>query len=265
MKILLRNWEGSHYVWKDVIWIKGKFFTEPDKTEIYPINILAIKDDERAKNYVMCAHCGAMVKNDPVSIEKHFAEMEAQRDCTKCKNLRESIIDTVKTNYTKNADGTYTAEKTIVMSLRCRMDYYNSPDVNSDRAKQICVFHQCRRHGMQKISDIFTQHPGIFDKNATVDALIAKKYTYEEYRNGYFEYDLKCRNAVKACVNDAGIIDHFIIKSKGYKYVAFYSEKYNKLFWSDSGCKYTEVTPYYMTENKVETAMKKISALYKED
>ena len=265
MKILLRNWKESHYVWKDAIWIRGRFFTEPDKIEIYPINILAIKDDERADKYVMCAHCGAMVKNDPASIEAHFAEMEAQRDCTKCKNLRESTIDTVKANYTKNADGTYTAEKTILMSLRCRVDYYNSPDVNSDRAKQLCVYHQCRRRGMQKISDIFTMYPGIFDKNATADALVAKKYVHDGYRNEFFEYDLKCRNTVKACVNEAGVIDHFIIKSRGYSYIAFYSAKYDKIFWTENGRDYTESMPYYMTENKLEMAKKKIVELYKED
>lgn len=265
MKILLRNWSNSHYVWKEATWAKGKFFTEPEKAEVYPINILAIKDDERADKYVMCAQCGEMVKNDSASIEAHFAKMEAQRDCTKCKNLRERPINTVKANYIKNEDGTYTAEKTILMSLKCGVEYYSPPDINSDRAKQMCVYHQCRRRGMQKISDIFTKYPGIFDKNATVDALVARKYVHDGCRNEFFEYDLKCRNTVKACVNKAGIIDHFIIKSRGYAYIAFYSAKYDKIFWSENCIDYTESTPWYMTENKLEMAKKKIAELYKGD
>lgn len=265
MKILLRNWKDSHYVWKDASWHQHKFFIEPEKVEVSPISILAIKDDEREKNYVVCVHCGAMVKNDPASIEAHFAEMEAKRDCIKCKALGERSIETLKADYTKNADGTYTAVKTILTSLRCKQDWYNSPDINSDRAKQICIYHQCRRRGMQKISDFFTRHPDAFDKNATVDALIAKKYTHDNYRDGFFEYDLKCRNTVKACVNKAGIIDHFIIKSKGYSYIAFYSVKYDKIFWTENGVNYTESMPYHMTENKLEMAKKKIVELYKED
>lgn len=265
MKILLRNWGGSHYVWKDASWNRGRFFIEPEKVEVSQISILAIKDDKRADEYVMCVHCGAMIKNDLASIEAHYAEMEAKRDCTKCKNMRENAIDTFDVNYTKNADGTYTVKKTILSSLRCKMDWYSPPDINSDRAKQICIYHQCRRQGTQKISDIFTKYPGIFDKNATVDALVAKKYAHDTYRDGFFEYDLKCRNTVKACVNKAGIVDHFIIKSRGYSYIAFYSAKYNKIFWTENGRDYTEAMPYYMTDNKLEMAMKKIADLYKGD
>lgn len=265
MKILLRNWEDSHYVWKDATWIGGKFFTEPGKDAINHINILAIKNDERAEKYVMCAHCGAMVKNDPVSIEAHFAEVEAKRDCLKCQYLYERVITTTNKKYTKNEDGTYDIVKNVNASLRCKQEYYSPPEINSDRAKQICHFYKCRRRGMQEISDTFTKYPGVFDKSVTIDTLIAKKYVYESYIDGFFEYDLKCRNTVKACVNNAGIVDHFVIKSRGHRYIAFYSAKYNKVFWIANGRDYTETMPYYMTDNKLETAMKKISDLYKED
>ena len=263
MKILLRNWKDSHYVWQDATWIRGRFFI--DDIEIYHTNILAIKSDEDiAKNYVMCAHCGTMVKNDPESIEAHFAEMEAKRDCFKCQNMRERAQTQEILSFKKKDDGTYDLVKNVNAYLVCKVDYYNAPEINSDRAKQICQYYQCRRRGTQKINDIFFNYPGIFDKNITVDKLIEGKYVFSQYADCYFEYDLKCRNTVKACVNEAGVVDHFIIKSKGYTYRAYYSAKYDKLFWGD-GCFYTESMPYHMTENKLEMAMKRIAALYKED
>ena len=264
MKILIRNWQDSHYVWKDVEWLRGRFFL--DDIEIYHTNVLAVKDDEGiAENYVMCVHCGAMVKNDLESIEAHYVETEAKRDCFKCDRLRERVQTQEILSFKKKDDGTYDLTKNVNAYLVCKQDYYNSPEINSDRAKQICQYCQCRRRGIQKINDIFFNYPGVFDKNITVDALIEGKYAFSAYADGYFQYDLKCRNTVKACVNDAGIVDHFIVKSKGYVYRAYYSAKYDKLFWTDNGCFYTENTPYHMTENKLEMAMKKITALYKED
>ena len=263
MKILVRNWNDSHYVWLDVEWNRGRFFF--DDIEIYHTNILAVEnEDEIAKNYVMCAHCSVMVKNDPESIEAHYAEMEAKRDCFKCQHLRERAQTQEILSFHRKEDGTYDLVKNVNAYLVCKQDYYNSPDINSYRVKQTCKYYQCRRRGMQTINSIFFSYPGAFDKNITVDKLIEGKYAFSKYTDGYFEYDLKCRNTVKACVNDAGIVDHFIIKSQGYVYRAYYSAKYDKLFWSDNGCYYTENMPYHMTENKLEMAMKKIVALYKE-
>ena len=264
MKILLRNWEDSHYVWKDVVWNRGRFYI--DDIEIYHTNVLAVKDEEGiAENYVMCAHCGVMVKNDPESIEAHYVETEAKRDCFKCDHLRERVQTQEILSFNRKDDGTYDLTKNVNAYLVCKQDYYNSPEINSDRAKQICKYYQCRRRGMQKINDIFFTHPGVFDKNITVDKLIECKYAFSKYADGYFEYDLKCRNTVKACVNEAGIVDHFIIKSQGYTYHAYYSAKYNKLFWNNDGVSYSESMPYRMTETKVDMAMKRIETLYKED
>ena len=262
MKILIKNWNGSHYIWKDAKWLRGRFYI--DDCEIWHTNILAIDDSEDfAKDYVMCAHCGAMVKNDAESIEAHFAESEAKRNCFKCESLRERVQESETLSFIKKDDGTYDLVKNVNAYLVCKQDYYNSPEINSDRAKQICIYHQCRRRGTQKVNDIFFNYPGVFDKNITIDTLIANKCVYDDYRNGYFEYDLKCRNTVKACVNEAGIVDHFVIKSRGYYYVAYYSSKYGKFFWCDNTIDYTERMPYYMTDAKFEMAQKKIVALYK--
>lgn len=267
MKILLRKWNDKYYVWKDAIWRKGVFYVtekEYGELEVYPVSILAIKDDSR-KNHVVCANCGELIENTPAAIEKHFSDMEAKRDCFKCNSLSKNVVKSSSASFTKNEDGTYNVTENFDAVLKCRQSYYNSPSIDSEAAKKICIFHRCRKNGVTEINDVFIQYPDLFDKQVAVDVLIAKKFTCDGNVNNYFEYDLKCRNTVKACVNKLGIIDHFVIKCRGYRYNTYYSAKYDQLFFSSNGRDYTTDMPYNMTENKYTQAKAKISALYKEE
>lgn len=262
MKILLRRWGNEYYVWKDATYTSNGFVY--DGEVIYTTNILAIKDDNR-KDSVMCAHCGKIIKNDPESIEAHFAEQEAGRDCFKCGSLRKYNVKTTKADYIKNADGQFTVTETYSADLKCGQQWYGGPSIDDERVKKICIYYRCRNVGVKPIKDIFTQYPDPFDKNVTVDMLLAKKFAHDGYTCGHFEYDLKCRNTVKACVNEVGIVDHFVIKHRGYRWNAFYSAKYDKLFFSINGRDYEDCIPNALSETKYNQAKAKISALYKEE
>lgn len=264
MQILLRQHDGKYYVWKDAIYRAYNYYIDDGTTEVCQHKILAIKDDNR-NGYVQCNHCGALVKDDPESIEAHFAEQEAKKNCFICNNLKKSANKTLKQDFTNNGDGTYNVTETYNATLKCGVVWYNAPRIDTPDARKICIFYNCRRKGMSKIDDVFMKYPDLFSKQISVDALNANGFAYETKCGDYFEYDLKVRNTVKACVNIMGVVDHFKIKCRSGVYNAYYSAKYDKLFFCLDGYCYTEELPYNMTDNKYNQAKAKISALYKEE
>lgn len=270
MKILLRQLDDKHYyVWMDAIYKNGHFEIKDKEwggLTIYQSEILATKDDDRSE-YVICNNCGAMIKNDPESIEAHFAASEKNRNCFICPSLRRNKIKMVNEEMTDNPDGTIKVVETYNADLRCGQVYWNSLSVNSEEVKRYCLYYRCRNRGVSPIEDVFTKYPNLFDKNITVDVLNAKKFVPDEggMKNDHFEYDMKLRNTLKACVNKLGIVDHFIVKCRSYKYHAYYSAKYDKLFFSSARGNYTESLPDYMSEAKYNQVKAKISALYKEE
>lgn len=269
MKVLLRQLdEKKYYVWMDAVYENGRFrivYEDGYKQNIADSDILAIKDDNRSE-YVICNNCGTMIHNDPESIEAHFAEQEAQRNCFKCGSLKRSRIRSVSAEIANNSDGTLKVTETYNAELRCGQSYWSSPMINTDAAKDICVYYRCRKRGVHPIEDIFTKYPDLFNKHITVDVLNAKKYLPDAggMSNGYFEYDMKLRNTLKACVNKLGIVDHFVVKCRSYKYNVYYSAKYDKLFFADYRA-YSEHLPDCMSEAKYNQIHAKISALYKEE
>jgi hypothetical protein len=208
-----------------------------------------------------------MIKDDPESIEAHFAAQEAKRDCFKCPSLRKSRVQSISAEMIEDKDGRFRVVETYNADLRCNQSYWNSPTITSEEAKSICVHYRCRRYGVSPIKDVFTQYPNLFDKYITVDVLKEKKFAPDECNmpGGYFEYDMKLRNTLKACVNKLGIVDHFVIKHRSYKFNVCYSAKYDKLFFYDRRGKYSEELPEIISETKYNQIKAKISALYKEE
>ena len=262
MKILLRKYDEEYYTWKDAVFENGNFYV--DGCRIYNTNIIQIKDDYR-KDYVQCAYCGAVIKNTPEDIEAHFAAQEAERNCFRCSSLRKYSVNHVKADIVEDATGKMTIQETYEADLRCGQSWNNSPKITSDAVKKVCIYYRCRNAGTVKIEDIFTQYPDLFDKHITVDTLNEKGFTYEGYNAGFFEYDMKCRNTLKACVNELGIVDHFVIKHRGYRFNAFYSAKYDLLVFLDGERQYSTRTPYAMSDTKYTQAKTKITAMYKEE
>lgn len=260
MKVLLRKYGDKYYVWKDAVWKAGCYYIENEEIEV--TDIVSIKEDNREK-YVRCIHCGTIIKDDLKSIEKHFADEEAKKDCFNCSCLRLSSQTNMKQAYTKNEDGTYHRVATSDVTLLCNQFWparsIDHPDVN-----QGCVCYQCRKSGTEPVSDVFMEYPGLFDKQITVDVLKANGFEYDGYKNGYFEYDLKLRGSLKACVNELGIVDHFLVKYSYYSVWVRYSEKYNKLFYIDRGNYYGNEKVSVST-SKHNSVLKKISTLYKEE
>lgn len=265
MKILVRQLRGTNYVWQDATYVDGEFRigSKDDSMTISETNILAIKDDNR-KGYVVCAHCGEVIKGTPEDIEAHFKAQEDKRNCFECTSLRKYVDKSISAEFTANEDGTYNVKENYIAKLKCGNAYWNSPDINSPQIKEICNFYRCRRYGTHPIKDIFTEYPEPFDKQLTVD-VIAKKFEYNGFINGYFEYDLKCRNTVKACVNELGIVDHFIVKHRNHRWIAYYSDTHDILFFTYNGRDYCLERPSDISQAKYEQAKAKIAALYKEE
>lgn len=266
MKILLRRFDDKYYVWKDAEWKSDGYHIIHDDLDIVvrEIEILAIKNDNR-KGKVVCKNCGEIIDDNPEAIENHFTTQEAKRNCLTCSLLGTyDIAKNVGVTYAANGDGTYHQCINSDVKLRCKMSAWQTVDINSKDAKKICKFNQCRDRGTSKIEDFFTKYPGAFDKQITVDLLIKKGFTYEGYYSNYFWYDLKLRGGtLKACVNEMGVVDHFIVKHRDYNFNAYYSKKYDKLFFERYNT-YDENTPGNMSETKRRNATEKIVALYKE-
>lgn len=260
MKVLLRRSGDKYYVWEDAVYKNSEFYV--DGCLVYLANILAVKDDNR-KDSVVCAYCGEVIKNTPEEIEKHFAAQEAKRDCFKCQHLRKYNSESKDATYTKDEHGRFIVTETYHANLKCTIGWYDYPDIDAAKAKRDCIFHRCRNAGVAQIKDVFTEYDNPFDTSITVDLLLEKKFEPEGYNRGYFEYDLKSRNTVKACVNEVGVVDHFVIKHRNSRYAVYYSAKYDKLFFTN-GRDYDERIPSAISQTKYEQAKAKIAALYKE-
>lgn len=265
MKILLRKYNNKYYVWKPAVWEGGDYYLFENKTRgarIYMDNIIAVTEDTRA-NFVVCKNCGKLIENTPESIERHFAEQEAMKDCLKCSYLTQyGDKRQRKVTYTPTDNGNYAAIETYETLLGCKAGYWTQ-EIHSSAAQRDCVYARCRKLGVAEINDVFVKYPNPFDKHITIDLLTDKKYHCEGYIDGYYRYDLKCRNTVKACVNELGIVDHFLVSMRGGEFKFYYSARHNKIFFKDWN-KYDEKWGDFISEAKHEQILTKLSKLYEE-
>lgn len=260
MEILLRQYDGKYYVWKEAEFRKDGYYLNGER--IWYPEILDAKT-EGTESYVMCGYCSQMIKNDPESIEAHFAEMESKRDCFTCKALRENSTSDKKVQYIKNGDGTYSANATYQTSLSCANTYINIDVMTQENIRNRCKYYMCRRYGTQQINNVFQKYPHLFETQITVDMLLEKKMKpFGTYR-GYIEYDMKLRGTLMACVNELGVVNHFRLRYRSYSYNLFYSKKYNKLFYASNG-EYIENLPWGIPAVKWEQVKEKIAAIYQE-
>lgn len=263
MKILLKAYNGQYYVWKDAKYEGGEYVLTDNGDSFYETDILDVKEDERI-GFVQCGHCGELIKDDPESIEAHFVEIEAKKDCLTCPSM---VIYTDKQNHNrtivKNENGTYAVSETYDTYLGCRVNYYTE-NIDSAAAKRNCVYAQCRRKGARQINDAFVKYPHLFDKQITVDVLNEKKFQFETYSNGHYVYDLKMRGTLKACVDINGVVDYFILYVNGWAHNVYYSARYNKLFMYDWN-RYKDDLSSTLTESREARIISKISKLYQEE
>lgn len=265
MRILLRRYGSETYVWKDATYENEHFYvknSDGSKANVHEIAIVAVEGDEN-KGFVVCNNCGALIKNNPAAIAAHYEEKEAQRDCAKCEHIAYAKDkEVLGREIVENGDGTYHVKEEFNAELRCGFTYWNPVSVSSAVRNGTCKYTACRKKGVRATIDIFAKFPGVFDKAITVDALVAKKLKFDGYENGYFLYDMKSRGTIKACANEKGIVECFLVTSRGRHIHFYYSEKYDKMFFKN-GTRYEEGHPYWVTEKKFEEAHQKIKELYK--
>ena len=251
MKILLRRWRGEDYIWRTAKYDNSGF--KVDDLNVDYTNIVSVANDNR-KNYVRCAACGTVIKNNSSEIEKHKSRHLTSDSCLTCSWLRKDQGNVLSTKYIKKSDGSYVEKVKRGVVLRCNADW-RVRNIDESEARERCLFKVCANANMEPIIDIFTQMPGLFDNMVTVNAITKIGYnTKESYEaNMYKHYRLNILDdyAVYAVVNILGIIDHFFLIDGWDETKVYYSKKFDKLFRSYDG-EYKEFEAYFENELKAE-------------
>ena len=259
MKVLLRQCVNEFYVWKTAEYKNGEFRIPSEFREVFETDIVAIKGAEDT-NYVVCKYCGEKIPDNPESIERHFAEKEAQKNCLICKNCRPNRVSEKTTSVTKNSDGTYNVTETsVAKTLTCSNSWR---DINHKYTALQCPYLQCRKYGTSAYGGVLMKCPDLFETQITHDLLLKKKYTYVQCSNDRFLYNLKCRNTLFAAVNECGIVEYFMLEYQYRHTFFYYSAKYNKLFYADNG-KYVEGKPSWVSQAKYDQIKARIEGIYK--
>lgn len=255
MKILLRRWDEEEYIWKDATYKDGRF--NVDNRDVYETNIVSVLEDNRSE-FIRCSVCGKSFKKGSKEWQEHITPVTDTSKCFECTYLRNTNINLLSSNYSKNDDGSYTKTQKTKVKLCCGVHYY---DIDNPKAREYCIYNRCKNANPNSFSDFFTEHPGAFDDIITVDKIL--KFGYKSRSQNYteFRYQLKAKNQIEACVNNLNIVDHFKICYRNYSWEVYYSKKYNKIYYNN-GNKYEEWSPYRIPETTKNYILAKIAALY---
>lgn len=258
MRILLKEYQGKAYVWKDATYENECYLV--DGNHIEEVCIASVMDHP-ATGMVICNNCGALIPNTPEAIAEHGNARANERDCIKCNHHTFDRNRTItKEELVPTSDGRYKVVQEFESRLYCQQSYYMR-EVNSSDAIRNCIYLKCRNAGMRKPRGILAVQPDAFNSAITVDILKAKKLGYVEYDGKYFRYDMRSRGTIQACVNSSGIVECFNISSRGNRMDFYYSERYDKLYYNDFGW-YKEGCPNWFRREKYDEALEKIRALY---
>lgn len=265
MKILLRNFRGKIYVWKDAKYEKKGFTV--DGATIQETNIVSIMNDTR-KHYVKCSHCGEIFRKGSKKWEKHIVPITDTHKCFACRYLRPSRGNVQSVKYSLLPNGRYAATQKSEVDLLCTYGY-PSRDINSESARNHCELNRCTDATQVEIEDVFTTNPGVFDEMITIDKVIENGYkdAYESCGNTF--YKLKAKNNIVAVVNEMNIVDKFSVTYKNTTWEVYYSKTYNKCYtpfyeYRVEGNVYKEWNPnsYDLPTSTKENIIKKIASLY---
>lgn len=252
MKILLRRWRGEDYIWRTAKYDNSGF--KVDDLNVDYTNIVSVANDNR-KNYVRCAACGAVIKNNSSEIEKHKSRHLTSDACLTCSWLRKDQGNVLSTKYIKQSDGSYVEKVKREVVLRCNADWLVR-NIDDSETRDRCLFKICAQANMEPITDIFTRMPGLFDNMATVNTIVKIGYdakeSYEANMYKHYRLNIKLDDyAVYAVVNILGIIDHFLLIDGWDETKVYYSKKFDKLFRITNG-EYAEFEVYFENELKAE-------------
>lgn len=262
MRVLLRNYNGEQYVWKKAEVKDATKLILEDGKDVFQVGIVSISRDNR-KKFVKCSACGEIIRNTPEAINEHKLKGTTSATCFGCKYMREIRSKQLSVKYTLQEDGSYAANVKKSLNLVCSATW-NTPDINSENAREYCKFKQCATAEMKAIEDVFTKYPGAFDDMITVDKVLDNGFTERKERTskGEVEYKLKARNNIIAVVNKLNIVDRFVIDYRNHRITVAYSKKYDKLFAINNGT-YTEVKSiWFMPDTTFANIKAKIASLY---
>lgn len=261
MKILLRDYNGTAYVWKEATRKNDGGFAIHGH-DIKETNIVSVADVERTK-YVKCSACGAIIPNRKKDIEAHKSISCDWHNCLTCSLLKERKLESKQKKYSLNEDGTFSKAEKANVTLVCGANYYRDPNIMSPAAKNSCKFAACRNATFAPIKTFFDENPDAFDDIITVDRIIDAGFTKRFNNIDNTLYKLKSKNNIIAVVNKKNVVDSFRIQYRNEMCRAVYSKTLDKLFRID-GFHYQELTPLWcMPESSLENIKKKIASLYK--
>lgn len=256
MKALLVTHNNSQYEWKDVTW-DGAFKLN-DGTIIKETNIISIDDDNRT-NLVKCSVCGRVFKKNTKEFAKHKLACTTSESCFTCSKLKQDRLNSIKCSFNLQPDGTYIRKTNDQVRLLCTANYWNRCDINSEQAREQCIYKRCENATAEPINDFFTENPGVFDELITIDRLLERDAKIDKRYVTTTAYRLKAKNKIIALLNDINVVDRFLVTYDRDEYVIRYSKKYDKLYGC-GGNKYTEWIPY--DHEVYERIKKKIAELY---
>ena len=264
MKILLREYNGKHYVYKDAKYTKNGF--EVDKNQIHETNIVTILKDNRNKKYEKCSVCGEIFPKGSAKWEKHIEPLQDASRCIGCQHMRKGTEYLQDVKYKLLPNGNYAITSKSEAKLICRRayTYIGYADINHEDARHNCIYNRCRNAERIPFTDFFTEYPGAFDDMITIDAILKNGYTNKNtYYNKYTRYKLKAKNSIEAHVNKLNIVDYFEVSYRYSYYKVFYSKKYDRLYVINNG-KYIQWNPStYDWPREVQNRVKeKIRSLY---
>lgn len=261
MRALLRSCNGEQYVWKKVEMKNADTFAVEGGLEVHQTGIVSISRDNR-KKFVRCSICGEIIRNTPEAINAHKDRASTSETCFGCPYFRERNDKQLSAKYTLQEDGSYIVNAKKSVELICG-NSWSRPDINSQKAREVCKFRDCARAEMRAIEDAFTKYPSLFDDMITVDRILENGFTERtEHASGAIHYKLKARGHITAVVNNLNIVDYFIIDYRSHQVKVMYSKKYNKLFLIRGGVYVEYVRSTYMPDSTLESIKGKIASLY---
>ena len=261
MKILLRDYGGMTYVWKEATRKDDGGFAI-NGYDIPETNVVSVTDVERTK-YVKCSACEAVIPNRKKDIEAHKNFSCDWHNCLTCSSLREGDVKYRQKKYSLNEDGSFSKTEKVNVLLHCNASYYRYNEIKSPEARDDCKFARCRNATFAPIKTFFDENPDAFDDIITVDKIIDAGFVTRRNSNHTTSYKLKSKNNITAVVNEKNVVDYFKIGYRNEYRKVVYSKTLDKLFKIDKDY-YMEFTPlWYMPESSLENIKKKIASLYK--
>lgn len=259
MKILLREFYGSQYLWKTAKYNNGKFYVEGE--DVKETNIVSIINDNR-KNYIECSCCGQVFRRGDRRFQTHKENAIKPETCFDCPHvyIDDQIITKRKLEVNPNGDFIEKLERDVKLFCYKAIGYTS---ITSDRAICDCKKRQCADAMENEIKDFFIKNPGVFDDIITIDGLLDNGYNVTVPDRGVNQYDIIVEDeyTIGVIINNIGIIDRFYVWYDGDKYVVYYSKRYNELL-TEIGRKYSIWNRNGLTTEMRNEIKGKIAKLY---